>query len=31
MKPALTFVVGVLILYLIWTGKAVRTWRAITS
>jgi hypothetical protein len=31
MKPAGAFIVGILILYLVWTGKAVRTWRAITS
>lgn len=31
MKSAGAFVVGVLILYLIWTGKAVRTWKAIVG
>jgi hypothetical protein len=31
MRPAMTFVVGTLILYLLWTGKALRTWKALTT
>lgn len=31
MKQGASFVAGVLVLYLLWSGKAKATWKAITS